>query len=430
MASHRREVVITGVGVVSPIGIGRAAYQAALAAGRSGVRRITLFDPSELAVDFAGEVDSFDPKVYVRPRKSLKVMSREIQFGFTAADQALADAHLTSTDDSDSNAPAVDPDRLGVVFGSDMIYCEPEELIAAYRACLNDGQCDFSRWGTHALSEMYPLWLLKYLPNMAACHVGIALDARGPNNTITLGDVSSLVAIAEAASIIERGWADVMIAGGSSGRVNAGLWPFRNPALLSHRRDDPAGACRPFDAARDGMVLGEGAAAFVLEDRRHAEARRATIHATLLGSGNTFQTPTTFTEGSPDGLIRAIEQALARSNLSPADIGHVNANGLGTPLHDRLEAQAIHRVLGDVPVTALKSYFGNLGAASKAVEIVASLTTLQSGWIPPTRNFQSIDPACPINLVHGQTRPSARRSALLISQAIQGQSVAMVVAQD
>jgi 3-oxoacyl-[acyl-carrier-protein] synthase II len=310
-----------------------------------------------------------------------------------------------------------------------MIYCEPEELIAAFRACLDNGRCDFSQWGARAMPEMYPLWMLKYLPNMAACHIGIALDARGPNNTITLGDVSSLVAIAEAASVIERGWADVMIAGGASGRVNPGLWPFRNPALLSHRRDDPAGACRPFDTHRDGMVLGEGAAALVLEDRRHAEARRANIHAVLLGYGNTFQSPSGNFDESPDGLIRAMQQALQRSSLSAADIGHVNANGLSTPLHDRLEARAIRSVLGDVPVAALKSYFGNLASASKVVELVASLTTLDTGWIPPTRNLESIDPACPINLVHGESRASARRSALLISQAIQGQSMAMILAK-
>jgi 3-oxoacyl-[acyl-carrier-protein] synthase II len=427
MASHRREVVITGVGVVSPIGIGRQAYQSALAAGRSGVRRITLFDPSELTVDFAGEIEDFDPKAYVRPRKSLKVMSREIQFGFAAADQALADAGLAG-DGEPNIAGTVDPDRFGVVFGADMMYCEPEELIAAYRACTHDGRCDFTRWGTHAMSEMYPLWMLKYLPNMAACHIGIALDARGPNNTITLGDVSSLVAIAEAADVIERGWADVMIAGGTSGRVNAGLWPFRNPALLSHRRDDPPAACRPFETSRDGMVIGEGAAALVLEDRSHAESRGAKIQAAILGWGNTFHAPGT-ANNAPGGLAGAIGLALARSDLSVADIGHVNANGLSTPLHDRLEAEAIHSALGDTPVTALKSYFGNLGAASKAVELVASLTTLESGWIPATRNIDSIDPACPINLVHGQPRAAARQSALLVSQAIQGQSMAMVLAK-
>ena len=434
MASHRRQVVITGVGVVSPIGIGRQAYQSAIAAGHSGVRRITLFDPSELTVDFAGEVEGFDPKAYVRPRKSLKVMSREIQFGFAAADQALTQAGLAGAGDASAepgvDPERVDPERLGVIFGADMMYCDPDELIAAYRACLDNGHCDLSRWGVAAMGEMYPLWMLKYLPNMAACHVGIALDARGPNNTITLGDVSSLVAIAEAASVIERGWADVMIAGGTSGRVNPGLWPFRNPALLSRRRDDPEAACRPFDAGRDGMVIGEGAGAIVLEDRSHAVARGAAIHATVLGCGNAFQPPSGDLDAPAGGMVRAIQQALAQSDMTAADVGHVNANGLSTLAHDRLEAEAIDRVVGNVPVTAIKSYFGNLGAASKAVELVASLGTLESGWIPPTRNLDAIDPACPIDLVHGQPRAAARRSALLVSQAIQGQSVAMVFAKD
>lgn len=415
------EVVITGVGMVSPIGIGRAAFRDALYAGRSGVRRIAQFDSSTLGVDFGGEVSDFDPKEYVRPRKSLKVMSRDIQFGFAAADLAMLDANLA--------ADAVDSDRFGVVYGADMIYCEPDELAAAYRACLVDGAFDFDRWGSHALAEMYPLWLLKYLPNMSACHVSISLNARGPSNSITLGEVSSLVAIAEAARIIERGAADVMIAGGASNRLHPNVILFRDQTLLSHRREDPAAACRPFDRDRDGMVAGEGAAAVVLERRSHAEARGARVLAGVLGFGNTFASPR---HGRPDssGPRRALELALREADFASSDIGHVNASGLATIDHDRAEAEAIRAVFGDVPVTAPKSFFGNLGAATGAVELAASLVALDEGHVPVTLNYATPDPACPINVVRGQPTAISTPAALALSQSPQGQTVAMVIAKD
>lgn len=295
------EVVITGVGMVSPIGIGRAAFREALYSGRSGVRRIEHYDSSTLPISFGGEVPDFDGKLYVRPRKSLKVMSREIQFGFAAADLAMSDANLA--------AESVDTDRFGVVYGSDMIYCEPDELAAAYRACLASGEFDFSRWGEEALPEMFPLWMLKYLPNMAACHVSISLNARGPSNSITLGEVSSLVAIQEATRIIQRGAADVMIAGGASNRLHPNVVIFREQRLMSRSTRDPASVCRPFDRDRDGMVAGEGAGAIVLESRA-IRARGAKVLARVLGFGNTFARPRCGA-GSPDATRRAMEVAPA-----------------------------------------------------------------------------------------------------------------------
>lgn len=415
------EVVITGVGMVSPIGIGRAAFRDALYRGQSGVRRIAQFDSSTLPVDFGGEVSDFDPKEYVRPRKSLKVMSRDIQFGFAAADLAMLDANLA--------AAGVDSDRFGVVYGADMIYCEPDELAAAYRACLVDGRFDYARWGAHALAEMYPLWMLKYLPNMSACHVSISLAARGPSNSITLGEVSSLVAIAEAARIIQRGAADVMIAGGASNRLHPNVILFRDQTFLSHRRDDPAAACRPFDRDRDGMVAGEGAAAIVLERRAHAEARGAKVLARVLGFGNTFAPPR---RGKVESVAprRAMELALREANLAPSDVGHINASGLSTIDHDRAEAEAIRALFGDVPVTAPKSYFGNLGASTGAVELAASLIALEEGRVPVTLNYDTPDPACPVSVVHGQPLAISKPAAVALSQSPQGQSVAIAIAKD
>ena len=184
-----REIVITGLGVVSPIGIGRGPFWDSLCEGRSGVRRLGLFNGDDPPSPIGGEVADFDPKQYVRPRKSLKVMSRDIQLGFAAADMAYQEAALSPG--------AVAPERFGVVFGADMITADLSELQPAFAGCMVDGRFDFARWGQSAMAEMFPLWMLKYLPNMPACHVGIAQDARGPNNSITLGDASSLAAMAE-----------------------------------------------------------------------------------------------------------------------------------------------------------------------------------------------------------------------------------------
>jgi 3-oxoacyl-[acyl-carrier-protein] synthase II len=412
------EVVITGIGMVSPIGIGRAAFREALYAGRSGVRRIEHYDSSTLPINFGGEVPDFDGKLYVRPRKSLKVMSREIQFGFAAADLAMSDANLA--------AESVDADRFGAVYGSDMIYCEPEELAAAYRACLASGAFDFSKWGDGALPEMFPLWMLKYLPNMAACHVSISLNARGPSNSITLGEVSSLVAIQEATRIIQRGAADVMIAGGASNRLHPNVVIFREQRSMSRSTRNPAAVCRPFDLDRDGMVAGEGAGALVLERRAHAEARGAKILARVLGFGNTFARPK-HGEASPDATRRAMEVALRDGGLSPGDVGFVSASGLSTVEHDRAEAEAIAALLGNVPVTAPKSQFGNLGASTGAVELAAAVIALNERNVPATINYDTPDPACPIQVVHGKAAPLTKSAALVLSQSPHGQSVAMLI---
>ncbi|MFM7521053.1 MAG: beta-ketoacyl-[acyl-carrier-protein] synthase family protein, partial [Planctomycetota bacterium] len=265
------EVVVTGIGVVSPLGIGTDTLWRRLVAGESGIKPLDRFDASALSVRFGGQITDFDPKEHVRPRKSLKVMSREIQLGFAAAELAMADAGLVGA--------ARDPDRFGVVFGGDMIYADLEDLAGAYRRSLRGRQFDFSLWSEAVHEELHPLWLLKHLPNMTASHIAIAHDARGPNNSIVLGDVSGLLAVGEAASVIQRGWADVMLAGGTGCRLHPTALVARGDALLSHRAGDGRGACRPFDRDRDGLVNGEGAGVLVIESRAHAVSRGARIRA-------------------------------------------------------------------------------------------------------------------------------------------------------
>jgi len=414
-----REVVITGIGVVSPIGIGNDAFWTSLCEGRSGVRSLGLFNGSDLPATIGAQVFDLHPERYVRPRKALKVMSRDIQLAFVAADLACSDADLHSR--------PVDPERLGIVFGADMMTCDLDEMVDAYRRCMPDGKFDFTLWGKRALAEMFPLWMLKYLPNMPACHIGIAHDARGPNNSLTLGEVSSLSAMAEAIRVIERGQADAMIAGGTSSRLHPAVWSRRRIDYPSQRRHDPAGASRPFDADRDGMVHGEGAGAFVLEDRQHAEARGARILARVLGYAGTFE-PRGRGEPLRGLAIRAaIRRALAEARLQPADVGHVNAHGLSTIPDDRIEAQAIRETLGDVPVTAPKSFFGNLSAGTGAVEMAVSALAVQKGLVPHTLNYERPDPDCPVNVIQGRPMEIAQPVALVLNHSRVGQSVAMII---
>jgi 3-oxoacyl-[acyl-carrier-protein] synthase II len=421
--SKPRSVVITGVGVVSPIGIGREAFLASLEAGTSGVRPITAFDTGALSIHIGGDVRDFDAKQYVRPRKSLKVMSREIQFAFTAADLAMADARLGPQGNA---AAACDPDRLAVVFGSDMIYCELEEVVEAYRACFVNGDFDFSRWASHAMSQMYPLWLLKYLPNMPACHVAIANDARGPCNAHTLGDASGLSAVIEGFRLVQRGAADCAIVGGTGCRLHPTCLTFRTNQWYSTWKGPAEQACRPFEAARAGQVPGEGAAAFILEAEEHAKARGAPILARVISAASRLEP--VHNERPPKGAaIRAsITAALAESMISPADVGHVNAHGFGSVPHDRAEAQAIRETLGDVAVTAPKSYFGNLGAGSGSVEMAASILALAHGNIPATLNYEHRDPECPVRVI-SRSEPARSPIALMLNQATTGQALALVI---
>jgi 3-oxoacyl-[acyl-carrier-protein] synthase II len=415
--AESREVVVTGIGVISPIGLCREDFLTALRAGESGVRVIARF-PHNLPVRIGAEVNDFDPKQYVKPRKSLKVMSREIQMGVSAANLAMDSAGLSKG--------AVDPDRMGVVLGADMLYSEPVEVVDLFRSCLHDGKFDFDQFGDQVMSQLFPLWMLKYLPNMIASHVGIAHDARGPNNTIVSGEVSSLLAVMEAAKIVQRGDADVMLTGGAGSRLSLGPLLYRGGIDCSHRNDDPAGASRPFDRDRDGMVNGEGAAVLVLESHAHAVRRGAGILARVVSFGCAHRGAVNGREGQQAAVEASIRRALVGVPGGARAIGHVNAHGLGTRDGDRAESQAIRAVLGDMPVTAPKSFFGNLGAGGGAVELAASLWLLPAGQIPFTRNFLHPAPDCPVRVVHDQFLASPVRSCLALNQSSMGQAAAVV----
>jgi 3-oxoacyl-[acyl-carrier-protein] synthase II len=419
-AEQREQVVITGLGVVSPIGIGRASFWQSLLSGTSGVGYITQFDASSLPVAIAAEVRDFDPKRFVRPRKNLKVMARDTQFAMAAVELACEDARL--------DASQVDPDRCGVVFGADRIRNELDEIASTYRACLEANRFDFRRWPTAGAEATYPLLMLKNLPNMLASHISIAKDARGPNNTICSAEVSGLLAVAEAASIIARGVADVVFVGASASRFHPLDW-VRSCMIdaLSRRRDSPQAASRPFDQDRDGQVRGEGAAALVLESRNHALRRGAAMLAQVAGWGAGFDTGTNGSSKAALGICFAIQSALRQAGLEASAIGHVNAHGLSTVVDDRREAAALASILPEVPVFAPKSYFGNLGAASGAVELAASVLAIAQGVVPMSLNCERPDPQCPVSVIRDGPCWSRAATAIVVNRTTSGQAAAVLI---
>lgn len=423
------DVLITGLGIVSPIGIGHEAVARSLVERRSGVRTIAELERVGWMAPFGGEIDGFDPKAYVKPRKSLKIMAREIQLAFAAGELAWADAGFGT---EDQEGPEVDPERLGVVGAAGLQNCSLEELADPFAKSLDEeDHYSLVRWGEQGMRQLSPLWMLKYLPNMAACHVGIRRDARGPTNTISLGEVSSLLALGEAAEVIRRGAADVMLAGGTSTSLDLTDLVFHGGAGLSFRKDDPASACRPFDAGRDGSVGGEGSAYFVLESRDHAERRGfgrrgeqawGTVEAVV----SRYEAPNGSHSLSGQAIEQAVTESLRLSGVEPSDLAMIKAHGTSRVESDRMEANALQRSVGYVPVTAPTSYFGSIGAAGGAVELATALIGWREGIVPATLNYKTPDPDCPVN-VSAEARPAEGKAMLALSHATTGQAVAAVL---
>lgn len=432
--SPPRRVVITGTGLISPLGNSADALWDALASGRSGVEPLTSLPTDDFpasfgaeARDFTGDIGDFGPLEKSMQRtikKNLKVMCREIEMGVASAQLALTDAGLK---------PGIyDPDRTGAVYGSDYILTLPEEFTAGIRKCLDEnGVFDFSRWAEKGLPEVTPLWLLKYLPNMPASHIAIYNDLRGPNNSITLREAAANLAIGEAFNTILRGSADTMIAGATGTRIH----PLRTIHVML--QDEvavngvaPEKAARPFDLNRTGMVIGEGAGAVVLEELATAQARGANILGEVVGQGSSTVMDRNGVAKFDVALKNAMQQALRVAGMSPDDIGHVHAHGLSTHIGDVQESQAINAVFGQraqrVPVTAAKSYFGNLGAGSGVVELIASVLAINKGQLFPVLNYETPDPECAISVVQSHD-VTPGDSFINVNVTPQGQASAVVV---
>ncbi|MFO0876214.1 MAG: beta-ketoacyl-[acyl-carrier-protein] synthase family protein [Gemmataceae bacterium] len=415
-----RRIVITGIGSLTPLGENLDTLWDALLAGKSAIRTIRSFDTSGLPCRIAAEIEGFDAKAYVEKsqRRSLKVMARPIQLAVAAAQRAL--------DHTGYKRGAVDPTRFGVEFGAGLIASELPEIADAARVSVNcqPGRIDLVTWGEKGISAIQPLWMLKYLPNMPACHISILHDAQGPNNSITESDAASLLALSEAARILRRNAADFFLVGGCESKINP-LSMVRQCLFeeISKRNEDPARACRPFDRDRDGHVLGEGASVLVVEDLEHAKRRNAPILAEVVGTGAGFDR---HLNGA--GLARACRMAMKEAGIGPDDLDHVNAHGYGMHEEDIWEARGLAEVVGkSVPVYGAKSAIGNLGAASGTTELVVSLLALQRGLLPGTLNHENTDPACPIRVHAGEPRRVEKPYVLKVGFTHMGQCAAIVV---
>jgi 3-oxoacyl-[acyl-carrier-protein] synthase II len=418
--SAARRVVLTGLGVVSPIGIGREAFAASLRAGQGGIRTLAHIDTAGLPVRIGGAIAGFDPRDYIdkKDRKQLKMMVRTIQLAVAGARLALRDAAL--------EPGKYDPERLGIVMGTGIIPGELADLGPAAQVSYDaaTGRVDLHRWGEGGIPAIPPTWMLNHVPNMPACHAAILNDARGPNNTITQSDVAGLLAIGEGCRLLRGGRADLVLAGGADTRVNAmTLVRHYRFSQLSTRNDAPAQACRPFDVERDGQVLGEGAGVVLLESLAHARARGAHIDSEVLGFASGFDRGR-----HGDGLARVIRAALAAAGAHVHDIDHVNAHAPGTREADTWEARGIHAVFGQVPVpvVALKGYFGSLGPGAGVVELAGSVLALAEGTLPATLNHDRTDPACPVHVAR-TPRPIHGRCFLKIACTERGQCAAVVL---
>ncbi|MFN0198231.1 MAG: beta-ketoacyl-[acyl-carrier-protein] synthase family protein [Planctomycetaceae bacterium] len=424
----KRRVVITGMGIVSPIGIGIDSFWNNLSNGKSGVSTLEVLKDYALPNNIGAEVKDFTEetakKVYLKElRKSLKVMCREIQLGVASACMALENSKL------DLNA--INHERLGIDFGADLMLSPPANLKDGCFACSDDESKVFriDDWGKSGLDNMEPLWLLKYLPNMPACHIGIYADARGPNNSITQAEAAGNLAMTEAFHIIERNNADIMIVG----CTGSPLVPIKSMhvATWGECSSGPDVRCRPFDLNRNGQVFGEGACTLILEEESHARARGAKIYGTILGGGSSCVSPVRSDDATRLALVNSMRQALHDAGMSPRQIGHINAHGDGTRRRDEQEAQAILDVFGEagreVPVTSFKSYWGNSSAGCGIHEIAGSLLGLNHGCVLPTLNYETPDPKCPLNVVHGKMLPVTNKVFIKSDITPMGQASSVVI---
>jgi 3-oxoacyl-[acyl-carrier-protein] synthase II len=432
-----RRVVVTGLGVVSPLGVGVEPSFEALLAGRCGIRRIEAFDPSRFDSQIAEfRVQDYVPRSY---RKATKVMARDIELAVGAAYEAVKDAGLKTRcllERGEADPPTnVDPARLGANIGAGLLCADLTELAAAVATAVEDGQFSLARWGRDGINNLTPLWLLKYLPNMLACHVTIVHDAQGASNTITCGEASSHLAIGEAFRTIARGGLEACICGGAESKLSP-MGLIRQALLgrlATEDNDRPEAACRPFDADRRGTVISEGSGLLVLEGLEHALARRAGIYAELVGFG-AANNVRSWSQPDPEGrgLRLAVDKALADAKTEPQQVDLVVALGSGLPEHDLSEARGLGAALGAhagvVPVMATKGSLGNNGAGSGAIDLALACQAMRRGVVPASRNTQHPDPRCGLRVVTGEPLQARINTILAVSYALGGgQNAALVL---
>ena len=410
MVDKRQRVVVTGFGALSPVGNSAAESWAAVVAGQSGVATITRFDPTDYETRFAGEVKGFDPDAILGKKESRR-MDRHAQLGVAAALEARGNAGLADVE--------LDVFRVGVLMGSGMGAMETLEQGAETLLTKGPGRIG-------------PFFAPMSLPNMAAGMAAIFLGAKGPCFGTVSACASSAHAIGESVEMIRRGVVDVMYAGGAEAPVTRlSVAGFGAMGALSKRNDAPERASRPFDADRDGFVLGEGAAVLVLERLEHAEMRGATILAEVAGYAATDDA-NHMVQPAPDGegVGRAMRLALADAGLTPGDIGYLNAHATSTRIGEKYETQAIKSVFGErayqLPISSTKSMTGHLLGAAGSLEATFCINALRSGCLPPTINYETIDPECDLNYIPNTAREAKVRAVMNNSLGFGGHNVSVI----
>jgi 3-oxoacyl-[acyl-carrier-protein] synthase II len=396
MGMDKRRVVITGAGAVTPVGNTAEEFWAALLEGRSGIGAITRFDTTSYATRIAGEVKGFDPLKYI-DKKDDRKFDLFIKYAMACAVMAVEDARL-KTD-------RLDASRFGVLVGSGIGGLET--LLDNYETLRTKGP-----------DRVSPFFVPMIIINMASGLIAMRFGAKGPNSSVVTACATGNHAIGEAMRIIERGDADVMIAGGSEAIiVPLTMAGFSQMKALSTRNDEPTKASRPFDAERDGFVCGEGGGLIVLESLEHARARDARIYAEVVGYGMTSDAHhMTAPDPEGDGAARAMAAALRDGGLEPSAVGYINAHGTSTPYNDKFETLAIKRVFGEhakkVPVSSTKSMTGHLLGAAGGIEAIATAFALHYGVLPPTMNYEKPDPECDLDYIPNQARKQEVEVAL------------------
>jgi 3-oxoacyl-[acyl-carrier-protein] synthase II len=407
MASARRRVAVTGMGLKSPAGNDLATFWSSLLAGTATAAPIKAFDATDHPVKYACEVRDFDPEIYLGPKESRRV-DRVGQLGYAAAVDALA-----ATGELDA-----DPARCAVVAGTGVGGLTTlEEQILQY--------------GEKGPNRVSPFLIPMMMANATAAIVAMHHGFTGPNLCVTTACAAGAHAIGEGARLIRDGTSDVVVAGGAEAAVTpVALAAFSRMGALSGDRDDPAHASRPFDTRRDGFVMGEGAGFLILEEWDRAVARGATVLAEIAGYGRTCDAHH-ITAPAPGGAgaVACMLQALEDAGLAPSDIGHVNAHGTSTPLNDAAEAEAITKIFGEhaVPVTSTKGCTGHLIGAAGAVEAIASVLAMRDGLVPPTANHEQTDPAITIDVVAGEPRSVASAPVISNSFGFGGHNATLVL---
>ncbi|MFQ5733608.1 MAG: beta-ketoacyl-[acyl-carrier-protein] synthase family protein [Planctomycetaceae bacterium] len=423
----RRRAVITGVGCVTPLGATTGALWDGLTAGRSGVGRLTLFDPENFPVQIAAEVRDWDVSDVGEDPGRWGHCPRQTVFAVGAAIQAVRDSALEER--------RVDPLRFGVYLGCGEPFEDFHRFARSVQASLEDGAVEPHRFAETALRIFDPEAVREFEPNAAAGHLAGLFNAQGPNANCIAACASSAQAVGHAARIIRRGEADLMLCGGAHSMIHPfGVTGFQRLSALSTRNAEPATAVRPFDRERDGFVIGEGAAIFVLEDLQHALSRGAHIWGEVTGFASS-QDAYRVTDTHPDGrgTSTAILRTVKDAALNVDDVDYINAHGTGTALNDRIETQAIKRAFGShayrMPISSSKSMLGHATTACGAVELAVCLLTLRHGVIPPTINYSVPDPDCDLDYVPNTARESACTHVLSNSIGFGGQNAALIVSR-